>query len=177
MFFSRSCCELMRAVEKYLIHLGVTFTRKTYSWYNVAANLISRIISPVLRSEMRLVMPRCIKFKWNGAKVAHCVARGSEGGTSRQKMSSWRKGGGEGQRWTIKSSYYPYYRRRCERARARRLRAESLSYNVHPLCTRCRSYLQNDRIIDRMPIKIDKRSNNDRYRELIHGESFKEADI
>lgn len=121
-----------------VIHLSVTFTRKTRSWYNGAANLILRIISPVLRSEMRLVMPRCIKFKWNGAKVAHYVARGSEGGTSRQKMSSWRKGG-KGQRWTIKSSYYPYYRQRCERTRARRSRMESLLY-VHPLRTRCRTY-------------------------------------
>ena len=101
--------------------LGVTFMRKTCSWYNGAVNLISRITLPVLRSEMRLVMPRCIKFKWNGAKVAHCIERRSEGGTSRQKMSSWRKEG-KGQRLTIKSSYYPYYRRRCERTRTRRLR-------------------------------------------------------
>lgn len=64
------CCELMRAREKSLIHLGVTFMRKSCSRYNGAANLISHIISPVLRSEMRLAMPRCIKFKWNGAKVA-----------------------------------------------------------------------------------------------------------
>lgn len=150
MFSSRSWGKLMKAREKNLIHLGVTFMQKSGS-YNGAANLISRIISPALRSEMRLVMPRCIKFKWNGAKVAHYVARGSEGGTSRQKMPSWRKGG-KGQRWTIKSSYYPYYRQRCERTRARRLRAQSLSYNVHPLCTRTyrarsnnRSYANKDR--------------------------------
>lgn len=109
---------------------GLTLARERY---NGLANLISRITGSVLRSEMRLAIPRCIKCKWNGAKAAHCAARGSEGGTSRQKMSSRRERREKGQRWTIKSSYYPYYGRRCERTRTRRPRAESLSHNVHPL--------------------------------------------
>lgn len=51
---------------------------------------------------------------------------------------------------------------RCERTRARRPRAESLSHNVHPLCARCRT-CGTIGIIDRVPTRIEQRSSVDSW--------------